>query len=99
MATKPEVDSSTVAKIARLARIQVPQSQQEQAASELRGILDWVAQLDEVDTTGVEPMTSVAEIALAMRPDVVTDGNLAGDLLANATDAERGFFTVPKVVE
>ena len=67
--------------------------------TELGGILGWIEQLDEVDVAGVEPLTGVVPTALRLRADVVTDGGYAERVLANATGAEDGFFTVPKVVE
>ena len=63
------------------------------------GILDWIEQLDEVDTDGVEPMTSRGAAGLPLREDVVTDGGDPEKVLANAPEAEAGFFVVPKVVE
>ena len=93
------LDKATVARIARLARMRVPEDEQEELAGELTKILTWIEQLGEVETAGVEPMTSVVEIPLPRRVDDVTDGGLRDDLLANAPEAAGGFFTVPKVVE
>jgi len=93
------IDKATVAKIAHLARIRVPEDEQGRLAGELNKILDWVEQLREVDTEGVEPMTSVAAQSLRRRPDVVTEGGIRDQVLANAPDAAEGFFAVPKVVE
>ncbi len=93
------IDKATVAKIARLARIRVPEEEQERLAGELSNILGWVEQLDEVDTAGVRPMTSVVEAEPVMRKDEVTDGNCLDDVTANAPARVHGFFTVPKVVE
>ncbi|WP_138379836.1 Asp-tRNA(Asn)/Glu-tRNA(Gln) amidotransferase subunit GatC [Luteithermobacter gelatinilyticus] len=93
------VDKDTVAKIANLARITVPEDKLEPLAGELNNILDWVEMLSEVDTDGVDPMTSVVEASLPMREDKVTDGGYREDILANAPAAEHGFFAVPKVIE
>jgi len=93
------LDKSAVAHIATLARIRVSDAEKEQLAHELSGILQWVEQLGEIETEGVEPMSSVAEMTLPMRDDEVTDGNRRDDILGNAPDAAHGFFTVPKVVE
>ena len=93
------VDKDTVAKIARLARIRVSEDQQEALAGELSNILGWVEQLNELDTEGVEPMTSVVAMKLPMRDDVVSDGECRDRVLANAPEAAHGFFAVPKVVE
>jgi aspartyl-tRNA(Asn)/glutamyl-tRNA(Gln) amidotransferase subunit C len=93
------LDKATVARIATLARIKVPESDLDHLAGELSHIMTWVEQLSEVDTSDVEPMTSVAAMTLPMRDDVVTDGNRRDEVLANAPSAAHGFFTVPKVVE
>ena len=93
------LDKATVAQIATLARIKVPETDQAALAGELSNILTWIEQLGEVDTTGVEPMSSVAHLRLPMREDVVTDGDCRDRILANAPKTERGFFAVPKVIE
>ena len=93
------MDTETVKRIAHLARIDVADSELDALADELGAIIGWVEQLAEVDTNGVEPMTSVAEATLPRRADEVTDGGLRDDVLANAPDHEKGFYTVPKVVE
>ena len=94
-----QVDEKTVRRIARLARIQVTDAEAKALEGELSGILDWVKQLDEVDVTGVEPMTRVTPMTLKMREDKVTDGEIADDIVANAPTREDHFFVVPKVVE
>jgi aspartyl-tRNA(Asn)/glutamyl-tRNA(Gln) amidotransferase subunit C len=93
------VDKATVAKIAHLARIAVPDHQLAPLAAELNNILDWVEQLSEVDTDGVPPMTSVVHMTLPLRADEVTDGARRDDVLANAAKTEMGFYVVPKVIE
>jgi aspartyl-tRNA(Asn)/glutamyl-tRNA(Gln) amidotransferase subunit C len=93
------LDKATVARIATLARIKVPEAERAAMASELDGILHWVEQLSAIDTEGVEPMTSVARMTLPLRPDLVTDGDRQAEILANAPAGAHGFFTVPKVVE
>ncbi|HEX6016117.1 MAG TPA: Asp-tRNA(Asn)/Glu-tRNA(Gln) amidotransferase subunit GatC [Geminicoccaceae bacterium] len=93
------LDKATVARIAVLARIEVPEAEQERLAGELSQILGWIEQLGEVDTEGVEPMRSVMPIKARWRPDAVTDGDRQGDVLANAPSAHDGYFVVPKVVE
>lgn len=94
-----QVDEATVRRIARLARIKITDEEAKALETELSGILDWVKQLDEVDTAGVEPMTRVVAMTLKKRPDVVTDGEIADDVVANAPAREDHFFVVPKVVE
>jgi aspartyl-tRNA(Asn)/glutamyl-tRNA(Gln) amidotransferase subunit C len=93
------VDLATVKRVARLARLAVSENEAERMRDELNGILGFVEQLDEVDVSGVEPMTSVVEMEMKKRADIVTDGSIAGDVTANAPLSEDGFFMVPKVVE
>lgn len=94
------LDKASVARVANLARIKVPADELDAVGAELNTILHWIEQLSEVDTDGVEPMSSAAAATLHVaRPDVVSDGNRADDILKNAPAASLGFFTVPKVVE
>ena len=93
------VDTATVRRVARLARIAVSDEDVVAMQGELNAILGFVEQLGEVDTSGVEPMTSVIANTLRLRDDVVTDGGLRDDLMANAPQGDHGFFTVPKVIE
>jgi aspartyl-tRNA(Asn)/glutamyl-tRNA(Gln) amidotransferase subunit C len=93
------VDAATVRRIARLARIAVTDDEVPHLAGELNAILDFVAQLDEVDVTGIEPMTSVTPMAMKKRADVVNDGEIADAVVKNAPATEDHFFLVPKVVE
>ncbi len=93
------LDKNTVRNIAFLARIKVPDDELDHLASELSGIIGWVELLKEVDTEGVEPITSVADMSLYRRKDVVTDGGYQERVLANAPEPEAGFYTVPKVIE
>ncbi|MGF1627647.1 MAG: Asp-tRNA(Asn)/Glu-tRNA(Gln) amidotransferase subunit GatC [Alphaproteobacteria bacterium] len=93
------MDKETVRRVAHLARIRVADDELDAVASDLERILRFVEQLNEVDTAGVEPMTSAVALELRQRPDAVTDGNRRDAVLANAPDPERGFYTVPTVVE
>ena len=94
-----QVDQATVRRIARLARIKVTDAEAKGLETELSGILDWVKLLDEVDTKNVEPMTRVVGQDLKQRKDEVTDGEIAGQVVANAPMTEDHFYVVPKVVE
>ncbi len=98
-AASMSVDSATVRHIARLARIAMSDAEAEALVPELNNILGWVEQLQEVDVAGVEPMTAVIPNKLRLRDDVVTDGGIRDQVLANAPVAEHGFFAVPKVIE
>lgn len=93
------VDTNTVRKIASLARIAVSDGEVEAMTGELNNILGWVEQLSEVDTNGIEPLHTVIPNQLRLRDDVITDGNIRDKVLANAPQAEHGFFAVPKVIE
>jgi len=93
------VDTATIRRIAHLARIAVKEDEVEHLKGEINDMLAFVEQLSEVDISGVEPMTSVTPMALKKRPDVVTDGEIADDILKNAPAVQDHFFLVPKVVE
>lgn len=93
------VDATTVRRIAHLARIAVVDEEVEHLRGEVNAILAFVEQLSQVDVEGVEPMTSVIPMAMKKRPDEVTDGGIADDVLKNAPARQDHFFAVPKVVE
>jgi len=93
------VDRETVIRVARLARIQVPDGDLDTLAGELSNIIGWVEQLGGVDTGGVAPMASVADMNLRWRKDEVTDGGVRDKVTANAPDPQNGMFSVPKVIE
>jgi aspartyl-tRNA(Asn)/glutamyl-tRNA(Gln) amidotransferase subunit C len=93
------IDAATVRRVAHLARIAEPEEKLETLAKELSGILAWIEQLAEVDTDGVEPMTSAVHMPIPMRDDVVTEGGDPAKVLSNAPKTVGGFYVVPKVVE
>lgn len=98
------VNTATVKRIASLARIAITDEDAARMAPELGNILGWIEMLEEVDTTGIEPMTAVIPNTLRLRDDVVnadplTGGGIREQVLANAPVAEHGFFAVPKVIE
>nr|WP_294505602.1 Asp-tRNA(Asn)/Glu-tRNA(Gln) amidotransferase subunit GatC [uncultured Rhodopila sp.] len=93
------LDHATVRRIASLARIRVEEHEVETLRNELNGILGWIEQLNEVDITGIAPLTGAANMALALRADVVTDGGYPDKILANAPERIGDFYAVPKVVE
>ncbi|MCZ6604530.1 MAG: Asp-tRNA(Asn)/Glu-tRNA(Gln) amidotransferase subunit GatC [Alphaproteobacteria bacterium] len=93
------LNRSEVAKIARLARLDIPDDRLDGLAGELTHILDWIEQLQEVATDETEPMSSVIEMALKTRTDVVDDGDKADDVLVNAPESANGYYVVPKVIE
>ena len=93
------LDEATIRRIARLSRLRVTDAEVVRLGVELGSILGWIEQLDEVEVSGIEPLTGVVPSALRLRADVVSDGGYPERVLANATGAQGGFFTVPKVVE
>lgn len=93
------VNTEQVRHIAKLARIAMRDDELERLVPELNNILGWIEQLAEVDTEGVEPLTAVIDQHLRLRDDEVNDGNIRDEVLANAPDAQHGFFAVPKVIE
>jgi aspartyl-tRNA(Asn)/glutamyl-tRNA(Gln) amidotransferase subunit C len=98
------VDEKTVTRIAHLARIRLDKAQVSPLMAELNNIIGWIEQLAKVNTDGVEPMTSVVAQSLRWREDVINlDSNIGGDrqtdVLANAPEAQMGFYAVPKVIE
>jgi len=93
------VNHEQVRHIAKLARIAMSEEELARLVPELNNILGWVEQLGEVNTDGVEPLATVIDQKLRLRDDVVTDGDIRDDVLANAPDAQHGFFAVPKVIE
>ncbi len=93
------VDQATVKRVAKLARIKVQDADLPRLAGELNSILGWIEQLNEVDVSGVDPLTSVVSMNMKMRSDDVTDGHYPEKIVANASAHEDNFFMVPKVVE
>ncbi len=93
------LDPATVRRIARLSRLRIDDTQVAQMQGDLNGILSWIEQLNEVNVDGVAPLTGAAMMAMRLRDDVVTDGNLQEAVLSNAPDREGPFYAVPKVVE
>jgi aspartyl-tRNA(Asn)/glutamyl-tRNA(Gln) amidotransferase subunit C len=93
------MDKQTVLKVAKLARLKIDDARAEVLASDFSGLFKWIEQLQEVNTDGVTPMTSVSGQKAYRRPDVVDDGDKQADIIANAPEASEGFFVVPKVVE
>ena len=93
------VSHEQVRHIASLARIAMSEAELERLVPELNNILGWVEQLGEVNTDGIEPLTAVIDQKLRLRDDVVNDGNIRDQVLANAPQAQHGFFAVPKVIE
>ena len=93
------LDKETIKNIANLARIRVPDDNLDHLTKELSSIMDWVEQLNSVNTDGVEPLASVIDVTLPLREDKITDGDCRNKILANGPEVEDGYFAVPKVIE
>lgn len=93
------VDRDEVLHIARLARLRLTEAEVTTFQQQLSDILEYVAQLDELDTADVEPTTHAVPLVMHLRPDIVEPRLTHDDVLANAPDAADGHFRVPKVVE
>jgi aspartyl-tRNA(Asn)/glutamyl-tRNA(Gln) amidotransferase subunit C len=93
------LDSDAIRRIAHLARIRIDAADIPRMQADLNGILGWIEMLNEVDVTGIEPLAGGTSLALRLRPDAVTDGGIAEQILANAPDRHGAFFAVPKVIE
>ncbi len=93
------IDNKMVKQVAFLARLKIEETESEKTKEEFNKILNWIEQLNEVDTSDVHPLVSVNDGRVPMRDDKVTDGNLKEAVLKNAPMQEFGYFAVPKVVE
>ena len=94
-----QVTPEDIKKVARLARIEVKEGEREILAKEVGMIIGWVDKLNEVDTSKVEPLTSVCNSSLRLAEDKISDGNIAEDILKNSNNSLYGYFSVPKVIE
>ena len=94
-----KIDKNTINKIARLSRIKLDDKESEDYIKDLNSILNWVEQLNEVNTENVEPLSNISSSILPKREDVANDVNSSNEILENAPDKLEGFFAVPKVVE
>ena len=94
-----KIDKNTINKIARLSRIKLEDKESEDYITDLNLILDWVEQLNEVNTDNIEPLSNISSSILPKRVDLSKDVNSSEEILKNAPDKLEGFFAVPKVVE
>ena len=94
-----KIDKNTINKIAHLSRIKLEDKESEDYIKDLNSILDWVEQLNEVNTENVEPLSNISSSILPKREDISKDTNSSEEILENAPDKLEGFFAVPKVVE
>ena len=94
-----KLDTNTINKIAKLARIRLSEDEARDLLKDMNSILDWVEQLNEVNTENIEPLSNISSSILPKREDVSNDANSSDEILENAPDKLEGFFAVPKVVE
>tara|TARA_B100002051_G_C16531818_1_gene533055 strand:+ start:246 stop:533 length:288 start_codon:yes stop_codon:yes gene_type:complete len=94
-----KIDKNTINKIASLSRIKLDDKESADYIKDLNSILDWVDQLNEVNTDNVEPLSNISSAVLVQRDDIAKDTNSIEEVLENAPDKLEGFFAVPKVVE
>jgi len=94
-----KIDKNTTLKIAKLCRVKVEEGEIEELSSQLSSILDWVEQLNEVNTNNIEPLNNVSMSTLPLRKDVENSKNISKDVLSNAPEKIENYFVVPKVVE
>ena len=94
-----KIDKNTTIKIAKLSRIKIEDSEVEELSSQLSSILDWVEQLNEVNTENIEPLSNVSMAKLPLRKDIEKTDDISKEILLNAPDKLENYFAVPKVVE
>ena len=94
-----KIDKNTTLKIAKLSRIKIDNSEIEELSAELNSILDWVEQLNEVNTDNVEPLSNVSMSKLPFREDIQNNEDKSNDVLSNAPEKLENYYVVPKVVE
>lgn len=93
------IDGDTTKKVSNLARLALSEGENAAMTEKLNGIMQWIEQLQEVDTDGVEPLAKIHDTAPNLRADAVTDGGKRDDVLANAAESLEGYFVVGKVIE
>ena len=93
------IDKNQVKKVAKLSRISLDDSKLESLSKDLASILNFVEQLNELDTNKTEPLNSIVDKTLEPRTDKIDDGEIKNEILKNSPDKNEDFFIVPKVVE
>lgn len=93
------IDDVTIDYVGILAKLELSDEEKEQAKKDMASMLDYIDQLNELDTTGVEPMSHVFPVENVMREDVVTNGDMSEQTLFNAPERKDTAFVVPKTVD
>ena len=94
-----KIDKKTTLKIAKLIRIKILDEEVEELSSQLSSILDWVVQLNEVNTDKIDPLNNVSMSELPIRKDIEIKDNDTNKILSNAPEELENYFVVPKVLE
>jgi len=94
-----KIDKNTTLKIAKLSRIKISDDEVDELSSQLSAIVDWVEQLNEVNTDNIEPLTNISSDKLPLRKDIANTEDNSKEVLSNAPDKLENYFAVPKVVE
>ena len=93
------IDLKTIRHISKLSRISVDEKRAEKLADDLNSIFDFIEKLNKLKTDNVEPLTSVAETTLKLRPDQVKSKNIREQIVKNSPQDNEDYFVVPKVIE
>ena len=93
------IDKNQVKKVAKLSRISLDDKKLESLSKDLISILNFVEELNKLDTKKTDPLTSVIDKTLETRKDEIIDGKIKDQILKNSPDKNEEFFIVPKVVE
>ena len=93
------ISDETIEYVGILAKLELSQEEKEQAKKDMGSMLDYIDKLNELDTSGVEPMSHVFPVHNVFREDVVTNGDDRENMLANAPEERDGQYQVPKTVE
>ena len=93
------IDLKTIKHISKLARISVDEQRAKKLAGDLNSIFDFIEKLNKLKTNNVEPLTSVAETTLKLRPDKVKSENIREQIVKNSPQDNEDYFVVPKVIE
>ena len=93
------ISDATIEYVGILAKLELSDEEKEQAKKDMANMLDYIDTLNELDTSGVEPMSHVFPVNNVFREDVVTNGDDREEILANAPEAKEGAFVVPKTFD
>lgn len=93
------ISDDTIEYVGILAKLELSDEEKENAKKDMESMLDYIDKLNELDTTGVEPMSHVFPVNNVFREDVVTNGDDRENILKNAPEEQNGMFNVPKTFD